>query len=62
MKRFSFRLMFTVILLVFSLAALIWGFIPGDRVIMRQKILPTEMQMPTPDAFYLPAFTTPAWM
>lgn len=42
------RLVIAVILLVISLAALAWGFLPGSRVIRRQKIQPTEMMLPTP--------------
>ena len=50
MKRLNFRLILFVILLIISISALVWGFLPADRVIMKQKIQPTEMQIPTPEA------------
>jgi hypothetical protein len=35
-------------LLAGSLVLLAWAFWPGERVIRRQFIQPTEMQLPTP--------------
>ncbi len=35
-------------LLAGSLALLVWAFWPGERVIRRQFIQPTEMQLPAP--------------
>jgi len=43
------RLVFAVVVLVVSLAALAWSFLPGARIVRRQKIQPTEMQLPTPE-------------
>jgi hypothetical protein len=42
------RLVSAVLLLLVSLILLAWGFLPGARTIRRQKIQPTEMQLPTP--------------
>jgi hypothetical protein len=51
--RSPLRLVLAVIILAISLAVLAWSFLPGGRVILRQKIQPTEMQLPTPEG-YLP--------
>ena len=45
------RLVFALAILAISLAALAWGFLPGARIVRRQKIQPTEMQLPTPSGF-----------
>jgi hypothetical protein len=51
MSKYRLRFLFAVLLLVFSLAALAWSFLPGARIVRRQKIQPTEMQLPTPSGF-----------
>jgi hypothetical protein len=53
MVRLRVRLVFTVVILMISLAALAWSFLPGARIVRRQKIQPTEMQLPTPSGFIL---------
>jgi|GEM_PF-506130 len=54
MPRLSFRLVLAVFLLIISLTVLAWSFLPGARTVRRQKIEPSEMQLPTP-AGYLSA-------
>jgi hypothetical protein len=48
MPKSRVRLVSAVVLLLISLTLLAWGFLPGVRTIRRQKIQPTEMQLPTP--------------
>ncbi len=48
MPKSRLRLIFAMIMLVISLIVLAWSFLPGERLVRRQKILPTEMQLPTP--------------
>jgi hypothetical protein len=38
-------------ILVISIALLIWGFAPTRRETRVQPIPPSELQLPTPDAF-----------
>lgn len=45
------RLFITLVLLVISVAALAWSFLPGTRIVRRQKLHPTEMQLPTPSSY-----------
>jgi hypothetical protein len=40
------RLGFAMVVLVISLSALAWSCLPGQRIVLRQKIQPTEMQLP----------------
>jgi hypothetical protein len=42
------RYTLALVILAGSLALLAWAFWPGERVIRRQFIQPTEMQLPTP--------------
>ena len=49
------RLILTIIMLVITLAALTWGFLPGFKVVRRQIIQPTQMQLYTPSSMILPA-------
>ena len=53
------RLVLTLVIFAISIAALAWSFLPGARIVRRQIIQPTEMQLPTPSGF-LPASTTMA--
>ena len=50
MQKRSVRFIFAVLVLVTSLAVLAWSFLPGARIVRRQKIQPTEMQLPTPES------------
>ena len=54
MSKRRWRLVFAVVMLAISLAALAWSFLPGARIVRRQKIHPTEMQLPTPESFVPP--------
>jgi len=51
MVRTRLRLVVAIVVLVISLAALGWSFLPGSRIIRRQIIHPTEMQLPIPEGF-----------
>lgn len=51
MDKSRLRLVFALVMLVVSLAALAWSFLPGARIVRRQKIQPTEMQLPTPSGY-----------
>lgn len=42
------RYTLALVILAGSLVLLAWAFWPGERVIRRQFIQPTEMQLPTP--------------
>ena len=53
---------FAVLVLVTSLAVLAWSFLPGARIVRRQKIQPTEMQLPTPGSFMVPSHRSLAWL
>ena len=55
------RLVFAVVVLATSLAVLAWSFLPGARIVRRQKIQPTEMQLPTPGS-YVPSQCSLAWL
>ena len=54
MHKYNIRLILAAVLLVISLAALVWGLLPGERTVVHQTIQPTEMHLPTPQGF-LPA-------
>jgi hypothetical protein len=45
------RFILAFVILAISLALLAWSFLPGPRTILRQKIAPTEMQLPAPEGF-----------
>ena len=51
MQKSRVRFIFAVVVLVTSLAVLAWSFLPGARIVRRQKIQPTEMQLPTPASY-----------
>lgn len=55
------RFFFALVILITSLAMLAWSFLPGARIVRRQKIEPTEMQLPLPGSF-LPLRGPAAWM
>ena len=61
MQKSRVRLIFALVVLVTSLAVLAWSFLPGARIVRRQKIQPTEMQLPTP-AGYVPLRHYFAWL
>ena len=51
MKRI--RVILGIIIVIVSLALLVWGFLPARREIWTQPISPTELQLPTPASLYI---------
>ncbi len=51
MSKSRWRLTMTVIVLTTSLLLLAWSLLPGPRIVRRQRIQPTEMQLPTPESY-----------
>jgi hypothetical protein len=47
------RIIIGLILLILSLALLLWGFLPSRRETRIQPISPTELQLPTPASFWI---------
>lgn len=47
------RVLLGVIIVILSIALLVWGFLPARREIRTQPISPTELQLPTPLSFYI---------
>ena len=45
------RIVLGIIILIFSIILLIWGFLPARHEIRSQPISPTELQLPTPASF-----------
>jgi hypothetical protein len=62
MSKHWWRLVFAVVVLVTSLAVLAWSFLPGARIVRRQKLQPTEMQLPTPGSYVVPSHRSLAWL
>jgi hypothetical protein len=50
----SLRIVLGVIILLVSIALLLWGLLPARREIRTQPISPTELQLPTPSALIIP--------
>lgn len=42
------RIALGIIILIFSIILLLWGFLPARHEIRSQPISPTELQLPTP--------------
>lgn len=42
------RYTLALVILAGSLFLLVWAFWPGERIVRRQFLQPTEMQLPTP--------------
>ena len=53
MNKFPLRMVFAIVVLVVSFAAIAWSFLPGAHIVHRQKIQPEEMQLPTPSSYRL---------
>ena len=51
MSRTYLRLFAAIVFTLISLTLLTWGLWPYQRIVHRQIIQPTEMQVPTPDSF-----------
>jgi hypothetical protein len=47
------RIILGIIIVVISIALLVWGFFPARRETRTQPISPSELQLPTPASFYL---------
>ncbi|HSQ38563.1 MAG TPA: hypothetical protein VLM78_00260 [Anaerolineales bacterium] len=48
------RIILGVLILALSIALLIWGFMPLDRITRTQPILPSDLQLPTPTSLQIP--------
>ena len=47
------RIALGLIIVIISVALLVWGFLPSRREIRTQPISPSELQLPTPTSLYL---------
>ena len=47
------RIVLGIIILIFSILLLLWGFLPARHEVRSQPISPTELQLPTPISFRL---------
>jgi hypothetical protein len=47
------RIVLGVIIVILSIALLIWGLLPTRREVRTQPISPTELQLPTPASLYI---------
>ena len=47
------RIILGIIIVVISIALLVWGFFPARRETRTQPISPSELQLPTPASLYL---------
>ncbi len=45
------RIVLGMIILIFSILLLLWGFLPARHEVRSQPISPTELQLPTPISF-----------
>ena len=50
-QKFNLRFIIALLVFVISLAILAWSILPGMHIVRREKIQPTEMQLPTPGSF-----------
>lgn len=50
------RIILGIVLLVLSVAVLAWGFWPNAHVRRTLTVPPSEMTLPTPSSFVLPAY------
>ncbi|MEW6287812.1 MAG: hypothetical protein AB1509_16470 [Chloroflexota bacterium] len=48
------RILLGLLILIISLALLIWGFMPLERITRTQPISPTDLQLPTPSSLLIP--------
>jgi hypothetical protein len=46
------RIVLGLIIVIVSVALLIWGLLPARREVRTQPISPTELQLPTPASLY----------
>lgn len=52
MKR-RLRIVLGILILFLSIALLVWGFMPLERVTRTQPISPSDMQLPTPTSLHI---------
>jgi hypothetical protein len=48
------RIILGVLILALSIALLVWGFMPLDRITRTQPISPFDLQLPTPTSLQIP--------
>lgn len=48
------RILLGLLILIISLALLIWGFMPLERITRTQPISPADLQLPTPSSLLIP--------
>lgn len=53
MKR-KLHILITLLILVVSISLLAWSLLPPRKEIRRQKLEPTQMQLPTPQGYLIP--------
>jgi hypothetical protein len=51
------RVVLGMIIVIISLALLIWGFWPRRHEVRTQPISPTDLQLPTPASLYIQPFS-----
>jgi hypothetical protein len=51
------RVILGVMIVVISIALLIWGFLPARHEVRTQPISPTELQLPTPISLHIQPFS-----
>lgn len=51
------RILLGLLIIVLSLALLIWGFMPLERVTRTQPISPADLQLPTPSSLLITPIT-----
>jgi hypothetical protein len=44
-----------LLIVILSIALLVWGFLPSGREVRTQPISPNELQLPTPASFTIQA-------
>ena len=50
------RIVLGVIIVIVSIALLVWGLLPARREVRTQPISPTELQLPTPASLHIQPF------
>lgn len=48
------RIILGILILALSIALLVWGFMPLDRITRTQPISPSDLQLPTPTSLLIP--------
>ena len=50
------RILLGVIIVIVSVALLVWGLLPARREVRTQPISPAELQLPTPASLHIQSF------